>query len=143
MKKVVLSFILVVMIILVFFSTKSYATGNIASDGDSFIGLGKNEYAANKPIDEGELQITSNEIYNLLFTIAVVIAFGVGLVIGIQFITGSVDEKAKIKETLVPYVVGCIVVFSAFTIWKLVIELGNTVEDTASIPEIITIADKK
>ena len=132
MKKVIISLIMFIMIIFVCVSSEIYATWDITSDGDSFISIGKQGYENNKPLDEGALQITSKEIYNLLFTIAVVLAFGVGLVIGIQFITGSVDEKAKIKETLVPYVVGCIVIFSAFTIWKIVMELGNSVEGTAT-----------
>lgn len=142
MKKMVLTLMLIIMIISVCFSNEAYAAGSVADDGDSFINLGKEKYNENKPIDEGALQITSGEIYNLLFTIAVVLAFGVGLVIGIQFITGSVDEKAKIKETLVPYVVGCVVIFSAFTIWKLVIEVGNSVENTTT-SSITMIENKK
>ena len=39
----------------------------------------------------------------------------------------SVEEKANIKEVLVPYVVGCIVIFGAFAIWKLIVTiLGNS-----------------
>ena len=41
---------------------------------------------------------------------------------GIKFIIGSLEEKAEIKAMLIPYVVGCIVVFGAFGIWKLVME---------------------
>lgn len=144
MKKVMISLIVFIAILLVCFSNEAYAMGDIASDGDSFISIGKQGYENNKPLDEGALQITSKEIYNLLFTIAVVLAFGVGLVIGIQFITGSVDEKAKIKETLIPYVVGCIVIFSAFTIWKIVMELGNSIEGTTtnSTASIMTIEEQ-
>jgi len=47
------------------------------------------------------------------------------MIIGIQFIIGSVDEKAKIKETLVPYVIGVFIIFSAFGIWKIVMSIGN------------------
>lgn len=136
MKKIMISFMMFMAIIFVCFSSEAYAMGNVTQDGDSFINIGKQEYANNKPLDEGALQVTSKEIYNLLFTLAVVIAFGVGLVIGIQFIMGSVDEKAKIKETLIPYVVGCIVIFSAFTIWKIVIEVGNSMEGTAKVENI-------
>ncbi len=142
MKKIMLSLIMFIAIISICFSNQTYAMGNITQDGDSFINIGKQEYANNKPLDEGALQVTSKEIYNLLFTLAVVLAFGVGLIIGIQFITGSVDEKAKIKETLIPYVVGCIVVFSAFTIWKIVIEVGNSMEGTAKA-ESIKVAEIK
>ena len=132
MKKNIISLIFITIAIILCFSNEVYAMGNIIDGGDSFITLGKEKYDENKPLDEGALKITSKEIVNLLFTIGLVIAFGIGLIIGIQFITGSVDEKAKIKETMVPYVVGCIVLFSVFTIWKLVIGLGNEME-TASI----------
>ena len=52
------------------------------------------------------------------------------MVIGIQFIVASVDEKAKIKETLVPYIVGVFIIFSAFTVWKIAIGIGNKVSPT-------------
>lgn len=38
---------------------------------------------------------------------------------------GSASQKAETKELIVPYVVGCVVIFGAFTIWKIVIELLN------------------
>lgn len=132
MKRIVLSLITFMMVILLCFSGESYAMSEFVNSGDDFLSIGKNKYNENKPLDEGALQITSGEIYNILFTIGAVLAIGVGLVIGIQFITGSVDEKAKIKETMIPYVIGCLVIFSAFTLWKIVVELGTSVESTTT-----------
>ena len=40
---------------------------------------------------------------------------------------GSTEEKAEIKKLLLPYVVGCLVVFGAFGIWKFVLTLMETV----------------
>ncbi len=40
---------------------------------------------------------------------------------------GSVEQKAKVKDSLVPYIVGCIVIFGAFGIWKLVLTLLESV----------------
>lgn len=74
-------------------------------------------------IDEGKLSNVSDFIFNLLLAIAMIVAVIVGMVLGIQFMTASIDEKAKIKETLVPYVVSCIVVFGAFGIWKLAVTI--------------------
>jgi hypothetical protein len=51
----------------------------------------------------------------------------VGVILGIQFIVSATEGKAKIKEKLIPYCIGCIVVFGAFGIWKLVI---NILKDT-------------
>ena len=33
----------------------------------------------------------------------------------------SAEDKAKIKEAMIPYVIGCIVIYGAFFIWKVVI----------------------
>lgn len=134
MKKIILSLLVIIITMLLCYSSQVYAMGEITEGGDEFIHIGKNAYAANnKPLDEGALKITSDEIYNVLFAIAAVLAIGVGLIIGIQFITGSVDEKAKIKETMIPYIVGCVVIFSAFTIWKIVVEIGNNAEETTVV----------
>ena len=45
------------------------------------------------------------------------------MVIGIQFITSGVEGKAKVKEKLIPYGVGCVVAFGAFGIWRLVLNI--------------------
>ena len=36
---------------------------------------------------------------------------------------GSVEEQTKAKEALIPYVVGCFVIFGAFGIWKLAVTI--------------------
>jgi len=133
MKKIALSVIIVFVVMLLGYSSQVYAMGSVISSGDDFLNIGKQGYANNQPLDEGALRVTSKQVYNILFAIAAVLAIAVGLIIGIQFVTGSVDEKARIKETLIPYVVGCIVIFSAFTIWKIVIEVGTNAEKTTVI----------
>ena len=47
----------------------------------------------------------------------------IGIILGIQFMTGSVEQKAKVKDALVPYIAGCIIIFGAFGIWKLVVTI--------------------
>mgnify|MGYP004656908333 FL=1 len=118
--------ILVTLVLCAFLPNKIYAVDNIISSGKDFVNKGEEQ---DNPIDEEALRDTSSYIYNVLFTIAVVLAFVIGMIIGIQFIMGSVDEKAKIKETLVPYVIGVFIIFSAFGIWKIIMSIGNSFED--------------
>lgn len=99
--------------------------GDIFTGADDFIQDGVND--ENITIEDEDLQEMSGLVYNTLLIIAIVIAVAIGLVIGIQFMTGSVGQKAKIKETLIPYVAGCIVIFGAFGIWKLVINIMNSI----------------
>ena len=34
-----------------------------------------------------------------------------------------INERAKVKEVLIPYIAGCIVIFGAFTIWKIIVTI--------------------
>ena len=74
-------------------------------------------------IDTEDMQTMSDMLYNAFLIVGIIVAVVIGLTIGIKFMTGSVAEKAEIKKTLVPYIAGCIVLFGAFTIWKLVVTL--------------------
>lgn len=94
----------------------------VISGGDSFINAGKDGSAQ---IDKGSLQNASSSIYNILLICGVIIAVLIGSIMGIKFMIGSVEEKAEIKAALVPFAIGCIVVFGAFGIWKIVVTIGN------------------
>lgn len=95
----------------------TYATWkNIIGAGDNFISMGSQTDA---PIED--IRPISNSIYNTLLILGVTIAVIVGAVLGIKFITGSIEQKSKIKESLIPYFVGCFVIFGAFAIWKIAI----------------------
>ena len=95
---------------------------DVISGGDSFIQAGKNGSAK---IDKGSLQNASSSIYNILLICGMIVAVLIGAILGIKFMIGSVEEKAEIKAALVPFVIGCIVVFGAFGIWKIVVTVGN------------------
>lgn len=78
-------------------------------------------------VDKNQLTSASDEIYNTLTSIGMIVAVIVGMILGITYMmTGAVD-KAKVKESIMPYLLGCIVIFGAFGIWKLVINVMNGV----------------
>lgn len=43
----------------------------------------------------------------------------------------SAEDKAKVKEALIPYVIGCAVIFGAFTIWSIAVNLGQNITGTS------------
>ena len=95
-------------------------TGDIVSEAGEFINVGKNE---NSPINENTLKHGSSTLYNVLLAIGIAVALIWGLVLGVQFVTGSLEDKADIKKGLIPYIIGCVIIFGAFGIWRLVINL--------------------
>ncbi len=118
--------ILVITIILFMFSsiyTFTYASdiSSTLQGADDLIQDGKEN--ANNVINFEVLNDTSDFVYNFLLIIGICAAVIVATILGIQFITGSVEQKVKVKETLIPFVIGCVVLFGAFGIWRLVIVL--------------------
>lgn len=117
---------LILVINMIFFNinvVQADTISDIITGGDDFIQAGKDEDVS---IDYSKLENTSNTIYNILLVLGICIAVIVSAVLGIQFMIGSVEEKAKVKDALIPFVIGCIVIFGAFGIWKIVINIGNS-----------------
>lgn len=125
MKKLKVAIILL-FLFFVFFTLPNqiYAThtaGEIIGEAGGFITQGKE--GANDKINPDDLKNMSNTLYNILLVVGIVVAIIVGLIMGIKFIMGSLEEKAEIKNMLIPYIIGCVVVFGAFTIWQIVVNL--------------------
>lgn len=101
------------------------SAGNASSTLDDMIADADNFVANSKSdsIDSKSLQDFSSTIYNIALQIGIGIAVVVGLALGIQFMLAGVDGKADVKKALIVYVVGCIAIFGAFGVWKLVIEV--------------------
>lgn len=98
-----------------------HTTDEIIEEGKSFIDTGK--VKADDKIKQDNLQKMSNTLYNILLVTGILIALIVGMILGIKFIMGGIEEKAEIKTMIIPYIVGCVVVFGAFTIWKIVVDI--------------------
>lgn len=128
MKELLIKGLMIVLVTFSIFSlltSNSYATTSISdifTKADDFISKGQSS-TSGSTISEATIKDMSEILYNTLLIIGVVVAVIIGIIIGIKFMTGSVEEKAKVKETFIAYIAGCIVVFGAFTIWKLVVTI--------------------
>lgn len=80
-----------------------------------------NSADSNITINSTELNRPSSEVYNILTSLGMIIAVVVGIVLGIKYMIAGADEKAEVKETLLPYIIGCVVTFGAFGIWRILI----------------------
>jgi len=110
----------------IIFTNATYATSidDIITSADDFLDKVTDDAIKGGP--GSKLAETSNYIYNTLLVIAVAVAVIVGTYLGIKFMLESAEDKAKIKEAMIPFVVGCFVIFGAFGIWKIVISIGNS-----------------
>lgn len=66
-----------------------------------------------------------NDIIGIITTVGVVVAVVVLLVLGIKYMMGSASEKAEYKKTMIPYLIGALLIFGASAITKVIIGLAN------------------
>lgn len=126
-KKLLINIMAIFIIVFNLFIPNAYAgpLQDIMNRAESFVNngeSGKTEDGKNV-INYEALQSGSDTLYNVLLVIGIAVAFIWGIVLGIQFITGSLGEKADVKKNLIVYVIGCIIIFGAFGIWRLLLQL--------------------
>lgn len=116
MKKLtkILTVILLVAIMMTMFTTMAKA-GNT----DDTVGTLFNKEASNT---EGLVNVGGN-IVSIITTIGIIVAVIVLLVLGIKYMMGSAAEKAEYKKTMIPYLVGAVLIFGASAIAKAVIAM--------------------
>lgn len=126
MKKMLFKVCLITLLILCnlsVYSTTCMADGSlddVVNNGNSFLNAGSE---SSTMIDQNDLKSLSNFISGVLLTIAIGVTVITGAIMGLNFITQSIEEKAKVKESMVPWVIGIIVSFGAFTIWEVAVNL--------------------
>ena len=122
--KVLMCICIMCYIALNIYVAKAYAAdttiGGIVKDANEFLQGGLD--AAN-PLNPDALESGSKLLYNVLLIIGIAVALIWGLVLAIQFITGSIGEKADVKKNLIVYVIGCIIIFGAFGIWSALLQM--------------------
>ena len=97
---------------------------------ENFLATGEAQYndPNNPTIDKTKLEEGVNFIYNIFLAAGAFVATVVGIILGIKLMTAATaDEKAHYKKILTVYIVGCVVVFGAVGIWRIVIDTINGV----------------
>lgn len=111
--------------IMLLLSNNIFALGEILSTGESWMSTGKEH--AGIGMNTTNLKTKSSDLYNLLLTTATIVAIIVGAMLGIKYMTAGIEEKVQVKESLIPYLISCVVIFGSFGIWKLVVTLMKEV----------------
>lgn len=125
--KIILTLIIIILVTANYNIVQAQERDNITIEdvtggAKNFIQSGTSQ---NNPLDITGVQNVTDVLYNILLAVGIIVAVIVGLLIGIKYMTGSVAQKSETKQLLLPYIVGCVVIFGAFGIWKIVVELLN------------------
>lgn len=65
-------------------------------------------------------------IVTIMQTVGIVVAVVVLLILGIKYMMGSAEEKAEYKKTMIPYIVGAVLIFASTTIVNVVYNIARS-----------------
>lgn len=65
------------------------------------------------PENTAELTGFGQKIIGILQVVGSILCVVVLVIIGIKYIMGSAEEKAEYKKTMIPYIIGAVLVFAA------------------------------
>lgn len=64
------------------------------------------------------------QIADIITTVGIVVAVIVILILGIKYMMGSASEKAEYKKTMIPYVVGAMLILGGSAIVKIIFSIN-------------------
>lgn len=88
----------------------SFGTGTIDSDQTSII------------------KDMGGQIIGVVRTVGVLVAVVILLILGIKYMVGSAEEKADYKKSMIPYIVGAVLIFAASTIAGIVYDMASALD---------------
>lgn len=80
----------------------------------------------------GETEITNlgQSIIGILQTVGIVLSVVVLIIIGIKYMMGSAEEKAEYKKTMIPYIVGAALIFTASVFANVIYQFFNGIPNS-------------
>ena len=81
----------------------------------------------NGNVQTNDLTKVGNNIVTIIQVVGIVIAVIVLLVIGIKYMMGSASEKAEYKKTMIPYIVGAVLIFVGTSLVRVIYSLSTSV----------------
>ncbi len=82
--------------------------------------------------DNSGIQTVGKKIVGVIQTVGIVTSVIVLAILGIKYMIGSAEEKAEYKKSMIPYIVGAVVLFAASAlanvVYNLAADIGNAAQ---------------
>ena len=120
------SIVLIITLAMILICNNAYATGlsasSIMTKAKTFANGG------NTVIDQTSMEGLSTGISGILLGIGTIVIFLVGTLLGIKYMTGSAEGKAKVMDSLIPSAIGVIVIYGSYAIWKIAVQFIDKIQ---------------
>ena len=73
------------------------------------------------------MQNIGNQIITVVSVAGSIVSVIVLIVLGIKYMIGSAEEKAEYKKTMIPYIVGAVLIFAGTSLVRVIYSLSTSV----------------
>lgn len=80
---------------------------------------------------DGTILKVGNMVLTIITNVGMILAVIIIAVLGVKYMMGSTSEKAEYKKSMIPYLVGAVLVFGASAIGRAIIQFGQSVGGSA------------
>ena len=128
MKNKIKSLYLTLLLIFINFQN-TYATTKATKATKATKGTTIEKFRGTTPTGDAANTIKSlgGKVIMIASTIGSIISILVLLIMGIKYMMGSVEERAEYKKTLLPYIIGAILVFAASSIAQIIYQIVTNI----------------
>ncbi len=91
----------------------------------SFAAISTTDINGQANIDDTKLKNAGNQIATIIRTVGIILSVIILMVLGIKYMMGSAEEKAEYKKTMIPYIVGAVILFGASALAGAVVNLAQ------------------
>ena len=106
-------------------SSQMESYSDINEKAKNFINRGSEK----ETISQQKVEQDLKPLAQILMGIAVLVLLSVGAILGVKYMISGADDRAKIKEKLIWYIVSAVLIFGAVAIFNIVINILNKVSD--------------
>ena len=94
---------------------------------NTFAALDLNQMKPNPVHDPDIIVNKASKVLGVVQTVGSFVSVVTLSVIGIKYMVGSVEEKAEYKKTMIPYIVGAILVFATSNLVEILYDFGQSI----------------
>ncbi len=116
--KKILILLLVVLLLIFVLTTTAYASS-----------FNPEDYKPGPGGNNAKLKSKAQTILGVIQAVGSVVSVIALAVIGIKYMIGSVEEKAEYKKTMLPYIIGAVLVFATSNLVSILYNIGNDINN--------------
>ncbi len=122
MKKGIANIIIVLVLMLVTIFNSSYV---LAKGKNQAYTMNPDDWSVTQDTATGasKLQDIGNAIIGAIRAIGTIVSVAIFAVLGIKYMTGSVEERAEYKKTMVPYLIGALLLFGITSLLGIIVNV--------------------